>query len=438
MTKISRRDFLRAAGASAAAVAVSGLVDYKQISMAAPPRQDTEVVTFTMYGHPEMAEEMVALFNETHPGIEVRFERSEGQGYTEKVLAMIAGGIAPDVFRTSPNEALRFGIKDVVVEMTPFIEADTEYPADLYLPGVIDAISYEGKTYGLPVWCLTMWLYYNKRLFDEAGLDYPTPETTWEEFVAMAEALTITDDSGNITQFGANGLGSWQMPIAQDAWSNGGNYYYNDDLTAFDMDSPETIQVLEDEAAVMNVLKAHPSPLSPPSTPVSLLSKKVAMQWDGDWLVWDQRDQWADEFDATLCPLRNGNRVNIYWPDPMVINKNARSKEAAYRWISWFAADPASWEIQGSVVFPVTKRQYEDPALRDSWLRAPRPQGMLDHALEHSQNMKLWRVEPHSTEFENNIYWPEIDKIWRNAAPAQEVCETITRKGNELINNPID
>ncbi len=153
----------------------------------------------------------------------------------------------------------------------------------------------------------------------------------------------------------------------------------------------------------------------------------------------DNREQWNyEEFDATLTPPRNGGRVNVYFPDPLVIDARSKVKEAAYRWISWFAADPASWAIQGKVVFPVTKRQYEDPALRETWLVEPRPPGMIEWALQHAENSRLWRVGPHASEFETTVYYPEIDALWRDVATAEEVTETIMAKGNEMLAQPIE
>jgi multiple sugar transport system substrate-binding protein len=438
--QLSRRRFLQLSGTAATGLLLAACTT--AVPSVSPEggeaTAEKQVVTYTMFGHPNMIEEMVPLFNESHPGIEVQFERSEGQGYAEKLTAALAAGSAWDCFRSPNTASLQWGAKDVLVDITSFVEADEEYPADLYLPGVLEAFQYNGERYGLPGWALTMWLFYNKRLLDEAGVGYPTPETTWEDYVEMAQALTIQDGSGQITQYGANGWGSWTLPVAQDVWSNGGCFYYNEDLTEICMDDPATVEVLNSEATLMNEFNVHPSPLNPPTTPVSLLSGKVATELNGDWMPWDNKDQWKDEFDATLTPLRNGQRVNVYFPDPLVINATSNVKEAAYRWISWFAADPASWAIQGKVVSPVTKRQYEDPQLRESWLVWPRPPGMIELALEHSQNSRLWRVEPHANEFEGTVYYPEIDKLWRNVASAEEVAETITVKGNELLAQPIE
>jgi multiple sugar transport system substrate-binding protein len=449
--RLSRREFLQRLGLGAAGALLTACggqpsaqpgataAAAAQPSAAAPgAAQQKQVVRFTMFGHPQLAEQMVAKFNQTHPDIEVQFERSEGQGYAEKLSAAIAGGNAWDCFRAPSTFPSRFGPKGVIVDLAPFINNDKQYPADLYIEGALDVWNVDGKRYGLPVWALTMWLYYNKKLLDEAGVPYPTPQTTWEEYVEMTKKLTKSDSNGTITQYGANGWGGWTLPVAQDVWSAGGCFYYNENKTAICVNDAKTVNVLQDEADLFHVHKVHPSPLNPPTSPVSLLSGKVATELNGDWMVWDNHEQWKQEFDATLTPLRDGKRMNCYQPDAFVINSTSKVQEAAYKWISWWAADPDSWAIQGRVVFPLTKRQYEDPKLRETWLLEPRPPHMIELALESAKNARLWPVEGHASEFESTIYYPEIDKLWRNQAKAKDVCDTITTKGNQLMSKPVE
>ncbi len=404
-----------------------------------PAKVERQKVTFTMYGHPGLIEQMVPLFNETHPEVEVVFERSEGQGYWEKLTAAVAAGSAWDCFRGGPNQALGWGPKGLVADIMPFLEMDTTYPASDYLPGVIDAFAVEKRVYGLPAWCLTMWLFYNKRMFDEAGLPYPSKDTTWDEYVAMAKALTKTGPDGRVIQYGSNGWDWWQFPIAQLVWSNGGCFFYSDDMSRVCMDDPKTVEALQDIADLIHVHKTSPNPAIPSASPVGLLSDNVATEANGDYMPWDNKDVFLEKYeylDATLCPTRNGNRVNIYWPDPLLINASSRVKEAAYKWISWFSADPDSIAIQCKVVFPVTKRAYEDPDVAARWLIPPRPKGMIDLALEHARNARLWKVELHIGDIEN-AFWGEIGRLWNNEATAEEVCRAITEQANEAMSKPV-
>jgi len=449
--RLSRRDFLKLAAVGTAGLALSACgapatetpveeAAGDTLPEAPPAPQEKQVVTFTMYGHPGLIEQMVPIFNETHDDVEVDFERSEGQGYWEKLTAAVAAGQAWDCFRGDQNRALWWGPKGAVADITPYLEADASYPADNYIEGTLDAYTGGGKLFGLPAWALTMWLFYNKNIFDEAGLDYPNTETTWEDMVDMAIELTKRDDDGKITQYGTNGWDWWTFPVAQVVWSNGGHFYYNDDLTKASVDDPETIKAMQDIADLIHIHKTNPSPLSPPSSPVGLLSDNVAMEANGDYFPADNREVFMEKYeylDATLPPSRNGKRVNIYWPDALLINAKSDVQEGAYKWLSWFSADPDSIGIQCEVVFPVVKNAYQDPDISKRWLVSPRPPGMIEAALQHSENAKLWQAELHISELDT-IYYNEVSRLWNNEASAEEVLTQMDQLMDEVMAEPVD
>lgn len=451
-TKLSRRKFLQLTSMTAAGVlaacapsttptAVDGnktQANQEPEPNQVPANKGKKKFTFTMYGHPGIIEEMVPVFNETHPDLELVFERSEGQGYDEKLATAIASGSSWDCYRVSQVNAARFGIKGVIIDLKPMVDSDTTYPASGYLDGVLAVNEVKGKYYGIPGFASNWWMYFNKKLFDEAGIPYPTSQTTWDEYLEMTKALTKTDSDGNITQYGSAGFGTWAQWIAQHVWSSGGHWYYNDDLTAIKTDDPETIKALQDEADMMNKYKVHPSPLNPPTSPATILSGKVATELAGDWSPWDNHDAWKEEYDAVQFPLINGKRVNCYACDAMAVDANSKVPEAAYRWITWFACDKDACKIHGRVGFPVNKDAYTNPETMSGWLKSPRPPTQIKEALEHTKTSKFWRLEAHAPEFENTIYKPEIDKLYRSVESAEQVLKTITEKGNELMQKPIE
>jgi multiple sugar transport system substrate-binding protein len=446
-SRLSRRDFLKLAAVGTAGLALSACGGTPTPSTpsatdepGAPPPAEKQVVTFTMYGHPGLIEQMVPIFNETHEDVEVQFERSEGQGYWEKLTAAVAAGQAWDCFRGDQVRALAWGPRNAIADIKPFLDADTTYPADNYLDGTLPAYTVGGKLFGIPAWALTMWLFYNKNIFDEAGVEYPNADTTWDEMVQKAIQLTQRDSSDRITQYGTNGWEWWTFPVAQVVWSNGGRFYYTEDMTATAVDDPETIEAMQDIADLIHVHRTNPSPLSPPSSPVGLLSDNVAMEANGDYMPADNREVFMEKYeylDATLPPLRNGKRVNIYWPDAMLINARSEVQEGAYKWISWFASDSDAAEIQGQVVFPVVKNAYQDPDIAKRWLVAPRPPGMIELALEHSRNAKLWQADLHISDLDT-IYYNEVGRLWNNEATATEVMTQMQELMMEVMAEPVD
>jgi ABC-type glycerol-3-phosphate transport system substrate-binding protein len=180
--------------------------------------------------------------------------------------------------------------------------------------------------------------------------------------------------------------------------------------------------------------------LNPPTSPVGLLSDNVATEANGDYFPWDNNELFTEKYDyldAVQCPTRNGQRVNVYWPDAFLVNAKSNVKEGAYKWCSWFGSDPDSIGIQCKVVFPVTKVAYEDPAVAATWLKAPRPPGMIASALDHSKTARLWYGEQHLPDLDG-VYYGEIGRLWNNEASAEEVVATMQELMEDIMAQPIE
>lgn len=447
--KMSRRNFLKAAAITASGAALAACQpaaqgtqapsgDAAQPASQNPAPKEKQKVTFSMYGHPGLVEQMVPLFNQSQNDVEVQFERSEGQGYWEKLTAAVAGGTAWDCFRGDIPHAQAWGPKGAILDVKQYVDIDKQYPKDDYLPGIVDTYTMEGKMYGVPTWCLTMWMYYNKKMFDDAGIAYPSPKTTWTEYLDMAKKLTKRDGD-KVSQFGANGWNSWTFPMMQLIFSNGGHFYYSDDMKKIAVDDPKTVEVFQSVADMYLVDKSIPDPTAKASSPVGILSDNVATQGDGDYLPADNNDVFMEKYeniDATLCPSFNGERHNVYWPDGFLLNAKSKVPEAAYKWMVWFSRDPQATAIQCKVVFPVYGKAYSDDAIASKWLVAPRPKGMIAQAKEHAQNPQLIKFGPHYSDIDT-IYYNEIGKLWSGESKAADVAKTITDQGNETLAKPI-
>jgi multiple sugar transport system substrate-binding protein len=102
--------------------------------------------------------------------------------------------------------------------LDPYIEA-SGYDLNDYWPGLLESAKYQGSVYGLPRDIEVNIIYYNKDLFDAAGVAYPSEDWTWDDFLAVAEKLTQKDANGMTTVYAlaAEG-GKWAKWVNQ----NGG------------------------------------------------------------------------------------------------------------------------------------------------------------------------------------------------------------------------
>lgn len=138
-------------------------------------------------------------FSARYPNIEVAVEPSPGNAY-EALIAAMLGGNAPDVFDTWTDRVL--GLVDIrgVLDVEPLVGRDLppEVVADFYpwqwegtaLPG--------GLRFGLPKYANVFVLWYNKTLFDEAGLGYP--DQTWDHTTYAEAARALTKRDGDRVQ----------------------------------------------------------------------------------------------------------------------------------------------------------------------------------------------------------------------------------------------
>ena len=132
-------------------------------------------------------------------GIEIVLQPFTGQ---EKLYAMMAAGQPPDIFYTNTVMRDRFAAEGRLLDMRnvstddPFV---TRLLPDVYRQG----LSADGGLYSIGNWSFTAGVYYNKDLFDRAGLQYPDTAWTWSDLISAARRLTVDKNSdGEPEQYG--------------------------------------------------------------------------------------------------------------------------------------------------------------------------------------------------------------------------------------------
>ena len=159
----------------------------------------------------------------------------------------------------------------------------------------------------------TIALWYNKTLFDEAGLEYPTADWTWDDVTEAAKKLTKDDGS----QYGlAMGNGSNQDGYYNMVYDNGG-YIINDDKTQSGWDDPKTIEAMQTmEGWINDGVMPSLETMSENGNDVLFESGKVAMITQGSWMLAAYRD---NEYTAANCDCvelpksaTTGRRASIY------------------------------------------------------------------------------------------------------------------------------
>jgi multiple sugar transport system substrate-binding protein len=294
----------------------------------ATPRPESEAqVTITFCGWGPQYEPLASEFRETHPEIEVVVMTWSGEDFDDMLGAAKASGV--DCFiipawMLNLEEARRD-----LLNLQPFIETDPGFPLEDYYPQGLEAVRYDGSLWGLPADVIVCGLlYYNKSLFDEAGLSYPHADWTWDDFFETAKRLT--EGEGAEKRWGLGVPRSGLISLFK-AISGG----LVDDLSsprAFRFDAPEAIEAAQILAelgragVIMGVALEDWESLFP--------GERVGM-WTGRCYSWPK---YVEELGLRIAPLpkgKGGIAEQIF--DAYYISADTPYPEACWEWIKFLS-----------------------------------------------------------------------------------------------------
>lgn len=149
---------------------------------------------------------VIREYREINPHVKgITYRKLPVETYRDDLINALAAGKGPDIFMM--RNSWRGMFEDKAVPAPDVLIPEREYRERLIDVAAADFITKEGKIYGIPLSVDSLALYYNKDLFNAAGI--ATPPTTWDEVVTAARTLTSIDQFGTITRSGiAMGTGA--------------------------------------------------------------------------------------------------------------------------------------------------------------------------------------------------------------------------------------
>jgi len=204
---------------------------------------------------------IIADYETQNPDTLIQLEAIAGRDYYTRILTQIAADRAPDVMNIGDDAVPSFVEKGAFMPLDECL-ADLEFDPDVYLPGLLDPGIVNGQLYFLPKDYSTMAVYYNKVIFDAAGVPYPEAGWTWDDLLAAAQAVTQdTDGDGQTDIYGIQLPANWTTGFEYWVAAAGGSLISEDGSTyAGYMDSPETIRAAQYYSDLYNEYGVAPPP----------------------------------------------------------------------------------------------------------------------------------------------------------------------------------
>lgn len=233
-------------------------------------------------------------FNDAHEG-EIYVEVAppiidEGSSYDQAINAALVAGNLPDLIKLDGPFVSSYAASEVI---RPIGEYIPEEELNDYVSSIIEQGTYNGELYSLGAMESSVMLYYNKEIFEQAGIEAPTSVAdawTWDEFLEVAKQLT-TDDQYGLNLFMNYGVGEWMTYMGLPfVWSNGGDVLSPDGTTADGyFNGPETVEALEfiQQLFTEGVVSISPSEMQ-------FEEGKAAMALGGPWIANSARDAGLD------------------------------------------------------------------------------------------------------------------------------------------------
>ena len=182
-------------------------------------------------------------------GIPVQVVVKSWDAYWTLLEAGAMGGDMPDVFWMHSNNAQMYMAYDMLLDLTDYIAASEVVKVENYMPEIWELYTYDAHYYAVPKDYDTIALWYNKTMFDEAGLAYPDATWTYEDLLEAAKALTKADGS----QYGfALNPSNDQDTYYNFVYAMGGSIVTEDRKSGYD--DPNTIRAMHPEVIVTDEL----------------------------------------------------------------------------------------------------------------------------------------------------------------------------------------
>ena len=356
--------------------------------------------------------------------VEIQLTPYKGGEYWTKLEAAATGGKAPDVFWVNVLHLDSYVDGGILADLTDAIdESDIN---DSFSETLVNNYVRDGVNYAVPKDFDTNALWYNKEIFDAAGVAYPTDDMTYDDLVATAEALKAAGLDDGVYPFACPV--DFQTWYYQTVYANGG-YIINDDKTETGYDDPKTQEGIQCWIDMIDKGLSPSAAALAETTPDAMFEgNQLAMNFAGSYMVpeYAGNDAIADKIDCVEIPTFNGVEDNCINGLGYAVYEGSKNKDAAIDFAIWLGSKEAM-KIQGETGVVISARtdaqQYFSKANPDYNLAA---------YTNHADEAYPFPVCKSAAEL-YDLEATSLQKAYNGEAPLADVCKEMKQKADKLL-----
>ncbi|MEO6502225.1 MAG: ABC transporter substrate-binding protein [Jatrophihabitantaceae bacterium] len=357
---LSRRGFMGAAGAVGGALALAACG-----GKSTPPGAaggPTASGAGTAYNGPNVnlafwngwtgadgdyAKKMVTQFNSETKNIKVNMNVFQWADFYQKMPAAVTSGNGPDIavmhIDAMPTQAAQRVIVPIDAVANSLKLNESDYAEAVWKGGM-----YQDKRYGIPIDVHCLGLFYNKDVFEKAGLDPEKPPTNKDEYIAALDAMKSKGIQGSwVSPFQFTGGLMYQSLL----WQFGGELF-NEDVTKATWDSEGGIAAL---TFMTDLVKNGYSPknVGQDADYVALKNGRNALNWQGIWQVNEVTKLTTAKIGLAELP-KIGDKGGVWGNSHQFVLPRSQGSDdnkvnAAAYFVNWFTQNSAEWAKSGKV-----------------------------------------------------------------------------------------
>lgn len=300
-------------------------------------------------------QECVDKFNESQDEIEVTIE-AYGNDFDTKLTASMGAGDAPDVMYMWDYPT--YG--DSLEPLDEYIEAEGEDYKNNFFEALWPYNSKNGTIYGIPVSVVTSCLYYNKDIFDQAGVDYPTDDWTWEDLKQTSKEIQDKVEGVNGFTFG---MKTAPYTFEMYLWSNGSAFVDGEGNLDGNINSKESVAAFQ---MFQDMEKDGIAYAAEKGTSSEFLGGNTAMYIDGTWPM-KSLDEEGVNYGMVQIPRFEGKESSrsVINTSGIAISKDSKNKEAAWEFVKYWTGEEMN-KHRINTELPALKSVVESEGLKES------------------------------------------------------------------------
>lgn len=345
--------------------------------------------------------------------------------YWTKLEASATGGSAPDIITMNVLHVEEYADAGILMDLT-----DAEKESDLkvhdnFPAPLVDGYTVEGKLYGIPKDFDTNAVFYNKEIFDQAGVAYPTDDWTFEDFRKTCEDLQAAGLPDGVYPTAIN-RNSGQTTYDAAVFANGG-YFLNEDNTETGWDKKETIEGIQPWLdLVLDGLSPTLQQMTDTDPDSMFQGGQLAMYFSGNYMIPSYNKTLEGKYGIVKRPSFNGVDKDIINGLAFSVSANTKHPEEAKDFALWLGSKEAQ-EIQGKSGTVISARNDCQELFLDTH-KDLNLQVFLDN-VPNTELLPHCKVTAKLSQVEKTY----LEQAWQGEITLEEACKNIKPEADAIL-----